>query len=249
MQLNILSTFLLQIQYSTKYTNGDKDIYFFTNTDRKKAVAFEATFNAGNKTPYIWLPETGERFLLPYPNKNKLQIELDALESALILFEIEKTGLPLYKYNEKPTENKDLTAIWNVKFEHINGDVFEREMKSLIDFKSSDDKAIRHFAGDVTYSTSFNNNAAYRFLTLKDVNEAVTQLYVNGKLLGTKWYGKHIYDMGEHLQAGENKLEIKLTTTLANYAMSLKENPVAAVLTKRYKNPFSSGLLAVELGK
>lgn len=235
--------------YSTKYTNADKDIYFFTNTDRKKAVAFEATFKAGTKTPYIWLPETGERFLMPYPTKNKLQIELHALESALIIFDDEKIDLPLYKHNEKPTENKELTAIWDVKFEHTNGDVFEREMKSLIDFKSSEDKAIRHFAGDVTYSTRFNNNAAYCFLTLKDVNEAVTQLHVNGELVGMKWYGKHIYDMSAHLQAGENKLEIRLTTTLANYAMSLKENPVTSVLTKRYKKPFSSGLLGVELGK
>jgi len=235
--------------YTTKYTNADKEIYFFTNTDRKKAITFEASFNAGNKTPYIWLPETGERFLLSYPVKNKLQIELDALESALIVFENKKIDLPLYKHKEKPVENRELTATWDVKFEHTNGDVFEREMKSLIDFKDTKDTAIIYFAGDVTYSTIIQNDESFRFIALKEVNQAVSELVVNGQQAGMKWYGNHTYDIGSFLQPGENTIEIKLTTTLANYAMSLKENPVAAVLTNRYKKPFSAGLLGVELGK
>jgi hypothetical protein len=235
--------------YSTKYTNADKEIYFFTNSDRKKAITFEASFNAGNKTPYIWLPETGERFLLSYPVKNKLQIELDALESALIIFENRKIDLPLYKYNEKPIENKELTAIWDVKFEHTNGDVFEREMRTLIDFKDAEDSAIMNFAGDVTYSTRIENDESFRFITLKEVNQAVSELFVNGQQAGVKWYGNHTYDISSFLQPGENKIEIKLTTTLANYARSLKENPVTAVLTNRYKEPFSAGLTGVELAK
>jgi hypothetical protein len=235
--------------YSTKYENNDKEIYFFTNTDREIAVAFEATFDAENKTPYIWIPETGERFLMPYKTKNKLQIELDALESALIIFEDAKMDLPQYKFNDKPKESEGLIASWDVKFEHINGEVFNREMKSLIDFKYSKDPAINSFAGDVTYSTTFNNKESFRFLTLKNVNQAVSELVVNGQRVGMKWYGNHSYDISSYVKPGKNSIEIKLTTTLANYCMSLKENPVAAVLTNRYKKPFSSGLVGVELGK
>ncbi|MCK5344149.1 MAG: hypothetical protein KAR20_12135, partial [Candidatus Heimdallarchaeota archaeon] len=88
--------------YFTKQIKGDRDIYFFTNSDRKKAVAIEVTFNSGDKLPYIWLPETGERFLMPYKKKNKLQIELEAMESALIVFEADKIDLPQYKYRETP---------------------------------------------------------------------------------------------------------------------------------------------------
>jgi hypothetical protein len=186
---------------------------------------------------------------MPYKTKNKLQIELDALESALIVFEDAEIDLPQYKFKDKPKENEDLIAIWDVKFEHINGEVFNREMKSLIDFKYSKDPAIQSFSGDVTYSTTFNNEKSFRFLTLKDVNQAVSELIVNGQLVGMKWYGNHFYDISSYVNSGKNSVEIKLTTTLVNYCMSLKENPVATVLTNRYKKPFSSGLVGVELGK
>ncbi len=39
-----------------------------------------------------------------YKAKNILQIELDALESALIVFEDAKLDLPQYKYKEMPEE-------------------------------------------------------------------------------------------------------------------------------------------------
>ncbi len=174
---------------------------------------------------------------------------MDALESALIIFENRKIDLPLYKHKEKPVENRELTATWDVKFEHTNGDVFEREMRNLIDFKDAEDPAIMNFAGDVTYSTRIENDESFRFITLTEVNQAVSELVVNGQQAGVKWYGNHTYDIRSFLQPGENTIEIKLTTTLANYAMSLKDNPVAAVLTNRYKEPFSAGLTGVELGK
>ncbi len=235
--------------YFTKYVRENQDIYFFTNTDRKGAVEFEATFSTGNKIPYLWLPETGERYVMPYKTKNKLQIELDALESALIVYEDAKLDLPQYKYKEKPEESTILKATWNVEFDHMNGSVFNREMTDLIDFKTSTDTAITGFAGDVTYSAEFDNEKSFRYITLKEVNQAVTELIINGQHVGVKWYGNHCYDISTYVKPGKNKIEIKLTTTLANYCMTLKDNPVAASLTSNYQKPFSSGLVGVELGR
>jgi hypothetical protein len=171
------------------------------------------------------------------------------LESALIVFEDAKIDLPQYKPKDRPKENEDLLANWDVKFEHMNGEIFNREMNTLIDFKDAKDPAINSFAGEVSYSTTFTNEESFRFITLKDVNQAVSELVINGQPAGMKWYGNHTYDISSFVKSGENTIEIKLTTTLANYAMSLKENPVAAFLTGRYNEPFSSGLVGVELGK
>ena len=235
--------------YSTKYLRDDQEIYFFTNTDRKRALAFEATFSTGNKIPYIWLPETGERYVMPCKTKNKLQIELDALESALIVFEDTRIDLPRYKYKEKPEESSLLEATWKVDFDHMNGSVFSREMSELIDFKTSTDTAITGFAGDVSYSAEFVNDGSFRYITLNEVNQAVSELFINGQHVGVKWYGNHCYDISAYVKPGKNKIEIRLTTTLANYVMTLKDNPVAAGLTNGYKEPFSSGLVRVELGR
>jgi len=235
--------------YFTKYVRGNQDIYFFTNTDRKSEVEFEATFSTGNKIPYIWVPESGERYVMPYKTKNKLQIKLDALESALIVFEETRLDLPQYEHKEVPEVNSLLKATWDVDFVHMNGSVFTREMSELIDFKTSADPDITGFAGDVSYSAAFENDGSIRYITLKEVNQAVTELFINGQHVGVKWYGNHCYDISSYVKSGKNKIEIKLTTTLANYCMTLKDNPVAASLTGNYEEPFSSGLVGVELGR
>ncbi|MCD6367380.1 MAG: hypothetical protein J7L46_07565, partial [Bacteroidales bacterium] len=231
--------------YSMKQNSGEQEIYFFVNSDRKSAVEFDATFETGNKIPYIWIPASGERFALAFNEKNKLHIELDALESALIVFEPTKIDLPEYKFKSTSTKTTKLNTSWDVKFEHINGTEFNRKMDELIDFKTSDDEAIRNFAGTVIYTGTFENSGKAKYIKLLEVNQAVTELAINGKPVGMIWYGNHTYDISPFLKEGSNKIEIKLTTTLANYCRSLTDNPTAQAWTRSYRMPFSSGLEGV----
>jgi hypothetical protein len=55
----------------------------------------------------------------------------------------------------------------------------------------------------------------------------ISEVKLNGKSLGTRWYGRHIYDATGTLKKGKNVLEVKVTTTLANYVRSLKDDPNA----------------------
>lgn len=231
--------------YFMKQYHGDQDVYFFVNSDRKRAVEFEATFHTENKIPYLWIPATGERFALSYRERNKLHIVLNALESALIVFEPAKINLPEYEFKSASTKTISLDTSWDVKFEHINSTEFNRKMDKLIDFKTSDDEAIRNFAGTVIYTGIFENSGKERYIKLLEVNQAVTELAINGKHVGILWYGIHTYDINSFLKEGSNKIEIKLTTTLANYCRNLKDNPTAQTWTKSYRSSFSSGLEGV----
>ena len=105
------------------------------------------------------------------------------------------------------------------------------------------------FSGTVTYTTQFENTGNLKCIKLGEVNEAVTELVINGKPAGMRWYGIHCYDVSELLKEGENTLEIKLTTTLANYCRSLNDNPTAERWTGRYESPFPSGLESVALAQ
>jgi hypothetical protein len=235
--------------YSMKQIKGEQDVYFFSNSERKKAITFEATFQAENKIPYLWIPATGERFALDYKKNNKLEIRLEALESALIVFEPTKLKLPTYTFKTEPKDTKELIANWDVKFEHANGTVFKRKMDKLIDFSTSDEKELTTFSGTVTYTTQFENAGNLKYIKLGEVNEAVTELVINGKSAGMRWYGIHCYDVSDLLKEGKNTLEIKLTTTLANYCQSLDDNPTAERWTKNYKAAFPSGLEGVTISK
>lgn len=235
--------------YTLTKVSGNQEIFFIANSDRKKALEFDASFKTADKIPYIWIPETGERFALPYQQKDKLHIRLEALESALIVYDKRKIDLPVYEFRVLPTSVTALSPAWDVKFEHVNGTVFTRRIERLIDFKDSDEKEINTFAGTVTYTTTFENSGNVRYIKLDNVNEAVTELLVNGKKAGMRWYGMHCYDLSSYLKDGSNKIEIVLTTTLANYCRSLKDNPAAQAWTRSYKSPFSSGLVSVSFSE
>lgn len=235
--------------YFMKQYAGEQEIFFFSNSDRKSSVEFDVDFHTGNKIPYIWIPATGERFTLPYEKRNKLHLRLDALESALIVYEPAEIELPSYLFAEAPQSMTALDISWDVKFEHINGEVFSRKMEQLIDFIDSDDEAIRNFAGTVTYSATFENSGAVKYLNLTDVNEGVSELIINGQPAGMKWYGNHCYDITRFLKSGTNEVEIKLTNTLANYCSSLEDNPTAQNWTSYYHIYVSGGLEGVELGE
>ena len=233
--------------YTLTKISGSQEIFFLVNSDRGIVLEFDASFNTADKIPYIWIPETGERFALPNKQKDKLHIRLEALESALIVYDKRKIDLPVYEFRTLPTSVTALSTDWDVKFEHVNRTVFTRRMDRLIDFKDSDDKEINTFAGTVSYSTTFENSVNVRYIGFDNVNEAVTELLVNGKKAGMRWYGHHCYDISKYTKEGSNKIEIVLTTTLANYCRSLKDNPAAQAWTRNYKTPFSSGLEGVVL--
>ncbi len=235
--------------YFMKQYSGEQEIFFFSNSDRKSAVEFDVNFETGNKIPYIWIPATGERFTLPYRKRNELHLRLDALESALIVYDPADIDLPSYQFANAPTGTTAIDASWDVKFEHINGTVFNRKMEQLIDFRSSDDEAIRNFAGTVTYSATFENSGNVKYINLTEVNEGVSELVINGQAAGMKWYGNHCYDITKFVKPGTNEVEIKLTNTLANYCSSLTDDPVAQTWTGFYSTLVSAGLEGVELGE
>jgi hypothetical protein len=119
-------------------------------------------------------------------------------------------------------------------------------MDHLIDFSASEETELNTFAGTVTYSTEIEHDNKIKYIKLSEVNEAVTELVINGERVGIKWYGNHEYDVSPFLTEGTNKVEIILTTTLANYCRSLIDNPTAKRWAGRYKTPFPSGLEGIE---
>ena len=57
---------------------------------------------------------------------------------------------------------------------------------------------------------------------------------MNGKNVGIRWYGDHVYDLEPYLTPGKNNLKIIYTTQLANYCISLKNNATAQRWTKGF---------------
>ncbi len=228
--------------YQIYQKKDQKDIFFFTNTYRAKSLDYEAEFDCENKTPWIWNPETGERNVFPYENTStKLNIQLDPLESLLIVFEPGKQAPGKDGYKVDTTAYSAIGDTWIVSLKDIDNNTFEYKWQNLPEFTSTGDTVLHNFAGTVVYQTTFTAKDNYSVLRLGQVNEGITEVYVNDEKAGEKWYGIHEYDLSPYLKKGENNLKIIYTTMLANRCMSLKNNPTAQRWTKGFQ-PLKTGI-------
>lgn len=224
--------------YQIHSTYKQKDIYFFVNALRNEEVDFKAVFPTGKKIPWIWEPEKGTRRQFPVSDSfNKLSIHLGPLESMLLVFEPHESVIPFLPFQQQIIEHTSSSCEnsghilvpvtpWELKFQHINGKRAECTFAKLIDFSGSDDKFLRSFAGKVEYKTTFEAEGNEKEILLGSVNKGIAEIYINGRIVGIKWYGTPCFNVEGLVRKGSNMLKIKYTTILNNYCLSLKDNPI-----------------------
>ena len=213
--------------------SGEREIFFFANSDPVREIETQIEFSTGGKTPWQWNPETGER--TPYffnGSKNRLNVRVEPCGSLLLVFE---PGMDQPAQRVPQPSEAGATLIegpWQLELRHVDGTRKQRTLNALIDFK--EDEGLRSFAGTAIYRTTFQASeaGAHAFLDLGPVN-GISSAILNGRSLGLKWYGCHRYAMGQALVAGENRLEVRVVTVLGNYMKSLTGNPVARTWTAR----------------
>lgn len=207
------------------YKSGDKDIFYFSNYSAAKWHRFTANFKT-TKTAWLWDAETGERFVYPTASDGSLNIELGPSESKLIVFDTSKEG-ELYRIIN--TDNLQKTALkgpWQLTLNHLNNTSAKITIDSLTDLKLRPDT--KDFSGVITYHNvvRVNDISGKTYLSLGHIND-VSELEVNGRLIGTKWYGIHQYDISTAIQLGDNYISIKIVTTAGAYTKSMKKNKAA----------------------
>ena len=162
-------------------------------------------------------------------SNNKIALEIPRATSVMIIFENSSKG-EQFKLLDFNTYGKEITGAWQLQLNHINGNKQQINLKSLTDLINI--SQTKNFAGEVIYEKIINlNTNKYQQIDLGDV-QGVSELKLNDELIGTKWYGAHIYDIKNRLKEGENKISIKLTTITGNYLKSLTKNPTAQKWTK-----------------
>jgi len=225
----------------SNYWIGENSLFFIANTSLSEHISVKAEFQVGNNLrPWIWNPETGEKLLYPKEgSNNKIKLEIPRATSMLIVFEHNSKG-EQFQPMEFNNPGKELTGSWQLQLMHMNGAKQQIELNSLSDLLEN--SQTKNFAGEVIYEKIINvNSNKYQHIDLGDV-QGVSELTLNDELIGTKWYGAHIYDIKSVLKEGENKLTIKLTTITGNYLKSLTANPIAQGWT-RHQKYYSMGIM------
>lgn len=215
-----------------RFAHEDRDIFFFINSDRKQKRSFKAEFNTGSKIPWIWDPETGERFLYPYEySRNELSIELAPAESKLIVFDSDVKGVNFKSEKIDPFTAFEINGPWEIEFKHTNGSTVKKLNTEIFDLKN--DPELKAFAGTIIYRKTIDikDGTNFSIVNLGKVH-GITKLSVNKKLIGTKWYGDHIYMCGDLLKSKQVTIEIAITTIIGNYCKSLTDNKTCQEWTR-----------------
>ena len=218
-------------------------VFFFSNQNRDKSIAFDAEFDNSNLYPWKWDAESGEKSLFSL-NTKSVGIHLRPLESLLLVFSEEKGEISNTQAIYTSSEI-ELNENWQIELFPVEGKSFSKEIPLLENLTNI--KGLETFGGTVIYRKLFTATNQ-RSLKLGKVAETA-EVTLNEINLGVKWWGKKDFDISNVIKHGENKIEIKVTTLLWNYCNSktMEENPMAKLWAVRNRNkdnkPLEMGLI------
>jgi len=226
--------FLLQ---SHHMMDDKSEFFFFVNAHmsepRSTDIVFPKSVTKG-KTAWIYDPATGKRFLAPLEN-GKISFDFGPSESYVFMFNKQTNG---EKWSRLPLTGKDTVAVmnWNLELRNPQIDtVMTFHLDTLKDLGKTDE--FKNFMGTVTYTTSVKlGGKLAKYINLGSVSD-ICELKVNGKSLGTEWFGYRVYDISKAVCEGENTIEVKVTTRMANYTGSDEKNKIAFKWTKGNRVP------------
>lgn len=216
------------------YRSDDgSDIYFLAWSHLHKSHTTKITFPievVKGRQGWIWDPVDGLRYKIHPGRDNSIEIDFGPADSYFIVFDRNKSGpdwIPVPASGSPITELKDG---WSLEFRHCrDGSVKTATTGTLADIKDMPD--FSNFAGTIIYRNYITiSDTKPLYLNLGKVY-GISELRVNGRDCGVKWFGRRIFKIKDHLVSGTNLIEIKVTTTMGNYMKSLTDNPIAQYWT------------------
>jgi len=245
MEIEKPDSFLMQTRYSA---DDGSEIIFFSNShlwdSKETGIKFSEDITDGRHA-WIWDPETGKRYRIEPDENSNYNLCLGPAQSRIIVFDKNKFGKKWNSLPEKGAQTIDVRGPWNLEFLHCRKEKTEpARLESLKDLKDIPEH--NNFSGTVIYRRTVSLGKVLPvYLNLGQVHN-ISKVFINGKMVGIKWYGNHVYNIDGLLQTGENEFEIHVITLMGNYMKSLKDNPTAQYWTnlERKNQPMvSMGLL------
>lgn len=229
MEISQPDRYLMQVRYQT---DDKSEIFLFSNAhkheNRSSTIRFSKEITRG-RYAWVWDAESGKTYRLELEG-DSFQLNLGPAESRLIIFNKKRRG---EIWVDTPLEHPDQQSFnndWEVELHHSRENWIKTiQMKQLEDLK--DTEYVR-FTGTTIYRKKINIQHKECYLNLGKVS-GISELFVNGKSQGVKWYGNRVYKLADDLKTGQNEIEVHVITTMGNYLQTLTDNPTAQKFTNR----------------
>ena len=211
-----------QIQHQL---DDGRSVFFFSNRDTIEERHVKVRFAQTGSMPVVWDPATGARKRLPMDN-NECVVYLAAMGSLVVVMEDPETATLLEVLSPMADPQGEhiiqFEDQWELAFTSAaDGESFSRKLPVLADLSlRRGDGEVASFGGTVVYRNTFDYvpEKEYPGTVWMDLGQAngTVSLKLNGRPVGTSWYGHHRFAVGDFLLPGKNTLEATVTTVLAN---------------------------------
>jgi hypothetical protein len=206
--------------YQIHYHHDDgRNVYFFANTGQTD-VAVRVVLPLAGKRVERWNPENGSRGAFSVDKGGRVLVALPVAGSLLLVAgEGDASPVSDLPLPPKMLAVQEITGPWSATFQPANGAAFEITPFTPADLQQSQDPRLNRFAGRVIYRTQFKwdkSPAAAAQLDLGEVANCITEVTLNGRALGVRWYGRNTYALDTALKQGLNELEVTAVTMLFN---------------------------------
>lgn len=216
-------------------TGGDADWYFLASSSAT-AQDTDITVRSSGRLPEIFDPVSGEIrpvLNLGSPEKTRVRIHFEPYGSSFLVLRKEGTAPRPIPQPMSPTPI-EISGPWEVEFKGL-GQSFKRIFSTLSDWTVSTDPAVKFFAGEATYRTSFDllevPLSKTQFIHL-GVPRELADVTLNGIHLGTVWAPPFRVDAKKALRVGKNLLEVKVINFWPNRLLHDAELPADQRQTK-----------------
>ena len=214
----------------TRYRRDDNsELFFFNNAHRYNShttrIKFDNSIVKGRQG-WVWDLDNGERYRLELGADNSREFYFGPADSLLIVFDKNKRGNVWKPLPATGSDSRDLTNDWNIELKHKQeGTTKTIHLDKLVDLKDREDTM--HFSGTAVYKKTIDVQSPKNTILNLGITHGISEVFVNGKSCGVKWYGQRVHDISDLLTSGRNTLEVHIVTTMGNYMKSLKDNKIA----------------------
>ena len=210
---------------------GSTDLYYVCNQqDRVEKTTLY--FRCTGKVPEIWHPETGKISLAPVykieGGRTAVTLRFNPSEAFFVVFRQPASATKLVLVSKQQVVSHDvftpiaLEGPWKVTFQAgrrapAEAITFDR----LISWTEHPVDGVKYFSGTATYTKTIMveknllKSGQRVYLDLGRVKNVV-ELFVNEKSIGVLWKKPFCAEITSALQAGKNKIEIRITNLWPN---------------------------------
>jgi hypothetical protein len=225
---------------------AEGDLYFVNNR-QDRAQSIEARFRVTGKAPELWHADTGVREPASYrmeADRTVVPLNLDPHDAVFVVFR-EPTNRHERQIAEPVRQClATVSGPWEVRFQSARGAPDHATFSQLTSWTKSVDSGIRYFSGTASYLKTEDVPASWiakneRLQIDLGAVRNLAEVLVNGQSAGILWKAPFRTDITDLLQAGPNRLEIRVTNLWVNRLIGDKQ-PNAKPLAATTFNPYQA---------